>query len=96
MESPARRSRRAGSEAGDTVHTLNAGLLGFGLLLFANGAGISLVSVFVPFAVNTLAISTFVTALFVLSVLWYLRSDATDLASRFRNSPRSQAGRRGF
>lgn len=96
MAPPARRSRRDGSEAGEPVHALNAGLLGFGLLLFANGAGISLVSIFVPFAVNTLLVSVFVTVLFVLSVVWYLRSDRTDLASRFRESRSGYASRRGF
>lgn len=96
MEPPARRSRRDGSPAGETVHALNAGLLGFGLLLFANGAGISLVAVFVPFSVNTVLVSTLVTALFVLSVVWYLRSDESDLAARLRNSRESHASRRGF
>lgn len=96
MKSPARRSRRDGSAGGGTVHTLNAGLLGCGLLLFANGAGISLVSVLVPFAVNTVLVSAFVTALFALSILWYLRSDGSDLGARFRDSRGTYAGRRGF
>lgn len=96
MEPPAPRSRRDGSAAGETVHALNAGLVGFGLLLFANGAGISLVAVFVPFTVNTVLVSAFVTALFVLSVVWYLRSDGIDLVSRIRRSRGGHASRRGF
>lgn len=96
MESPARRSRRDGSAAGETVHALNAGLLGLGLLLFANGAGISLVAAFVPFAVNTFFVSAFVTALFVLSVVWYVRSDDLGLTSRFRDSQGRHPSRRGF
>ncbi len=96
MESPARRPRRDGSPAGEPVHALNAGLIGLGSLLFVNGAGISLVSVFVPFAVNTVLVSVFVTALFVLSVVWYLRSDGIDLASRVRQSRGSHTPRRGF
>lgn len=75
---------------------MNVGLLGCGLLLFVNGAGISLASVFVPFSVNPVLISVLVTALFALSIVWYLRSDGFALAERVRNSRRDHAGRRGL
>lgn len=93
---PARRPRRDGSTAGEPVNALNAGLLGFGLLLSANGAGISLVSILVPFAVSPLLVTVVVTALFALPVLWYLRSDGIDLAGRFRDSRGTHTGRQGF